>query len=96
MDLKIDFSELISKIKDLLKEEDGPLCEVETIMNDGSLRFSKFEVKSTMIPQIGDVFDAPPYDDWNDCRFTKVRVLHRELSYCRYDIGQAILTVEKV
>jgi hypothetical protein len=32
MDLKIDFSELISKIKDLLKEEDSPLCEVETII----------------------------------------------------------------
>ena len=96
MDLKIDFFVFFSKIKDLLKENDGPLCEVETVMNDGSLSFSKFEVKSTMVPQIGDVFDAPPFDNWNDCRFTKVRVLHRELSYCRYDIGQAILTVEKV
>jgi len=95
MDLKVDFSELISKIKDLLKEE-GPLCQVETIMNDGSLAFAKFEIKSTMVPQTGDVFDAPLYNDWNDCRFTKVRVLHRELSYYGYDINRAILTVEKV
>jgi len=93
MDLKIDFSELISKIEDLLKRNEGPLCEVEVIMNDGSLSFSKFEVKSTIVPQIGDVFDAPPYH-WEH-RSTRVRILHRELSYYGCDINRAILTVEK-
>ena len=95
MDLKIDFSELIDKIRDLLKEE-GPIAKVKIVMNDGSLRFSDMEIATTMVPCAGDVFEAPPYDYDYNRNFTRVKVLHRELSYYGRHIDEAILTVEKV
>ncbi len=96
MDLKIDFSELIGKIRDLLKE-DGPTAKVKIIMNDGSLAFSDMEIEPTMIPCIGDMFEACSDNYWKGKSiFTKVKVLHRELSYYGYHINEVILTVEKV
>lgn len=95
MDLKIDFSELIDKIRELIGNN-VPTCKVEIILEDGSISFDEMYIKYNVIPFVGDTFYAQPTRYSYNSNSTKVKVLHREISYYGSDADGVILTVEKV
>ena len=92
MDLKVDFSELINNIRDLIRDH-NPIVRIEVISKDGSKSFQKMEIRSTMIPLVGDVFQ-PDNNSYYDEETCKVKVLEREIYYYGSEINTVTLTVE--